>query len=143
MESKIQQRIAGRVAVVQNNKVLIIRESSAYKTGTQIGRYDMPGGKIKPGESLSNGLIREVKEECGLTVKLGNPFFVGEWHPIINGNQLQIIGIYFLCSVRNFKVKLGSDHDDFKWIDFKKYDDYDLVPPNKQVIKELIKYYGK
>jgi len=59
-------------------KVLIIRESPAYKDGTNIGKYDMPGGKIEPGENFILGLQREVREECGLEVTMGKPIHVAE-----------------------------------------------------------------
>ena len=40
--------------------------------------FGLPGGKIDVGESMSEGVIREVKEETGLSVKSSAPIFLRE-----------------------------------------------------------------
>ncbi|MEO6508568.1 MAG: NUDIX domain-containing protein [Patescibacteria group bacterium] len=112
----MEQFIAGRALITYKDKVLVIRESQKYKGGTNIGKYDLPGGKISPGEDFREGLIREVQEECGLEVTLGNPFYLDEWHPIIEGKEIQIIGIFLQAIATTDEVKLSDDHDDYRWI---------------------------
>src|SRR3989344_2202273 len=140
MSLEIKQRIAGKAVIVQDGKVLIIRESDKYKTGTNAGRYDFPGGKIKPGENHEEALKREVMEECGLEIEIESPIFVGEWYPVINGEKIHIFGIFYRCSAHNFEGnKLGGDHDEYKWINFDERDKFDLISPNREVIAELEK----
>ncbi|MDD5431108.1 MAG: NUDIX domain-containing protein [Candidatus Pacebacteria bacterium] len=138
MENKITQRIAGKAVIVNNEgKVLILRESQEYKGGTNIGKYGFPGGKVEPGESLQEALIRESKEECGLEIEVGEPFFVSEWRPEINGDKFQIFGVYFKCVPKNSDIVLGTDFDDYKWVDPRDCRDYDIMSPNEDVIKQL------
>ena len=80
------------------------------------------------GQNFKESLLREVKEETGLKVEIGKPFFVNEWQPVVRGEQWQIVGIFFKCKSDSEKVILSEDHDKFEWIDPKKYLEYNLIP---------------
>ncbi len=76
--------IATKAFIVRDRKVLIVRESSKYQDGTNAAKYDVVGGRLTPGERFDESLRREVKEETGLEVKIGKPFFVNEWRSVVN-----------------------------------------------------------
>ena len=65
--------VATKAFIVHNGKILLVRESKKYGDGTQSGNYDVPGGRIKPGERFDESLAREIKEETGLSVRIGLP----------------------------------------------------------------------
>lgn len=118
---------ATKAFIVFNNKILIVRESSAYKDGSNAGKFDVAGGRVEPGQRFNESLLREIKEETGLNVKIGKPFFVNEWRPVVKGEAWQIIGIFFECEAESEDVKLSEDHDKFLWInpeDYKKHSLY-------------------
>jgi len=80
------QLYVGVKAVIQHEgKIFIIREA-AYDEGTQTGKWDFPGGRIDPEETLHEGLAREVREEVGLVVTPGDVCFVQENFPVIKGD---------------------------------------------------------
>ncbi len=116
MENTMKQFIAVRAVVVKDRKVLMVREAQTYEGGTNHGKYDFPGGKVKPGETVFDAVNRETNEEVGISVKLGRPFFVDEWRPIIKGEQVQIVCIFFICESESEAVKLGADFDDYQWV---------------------------
>lgn len=118
---------ATKTFVINKRKVLILRESTQYQDGTNVGRYDVPGGRVKPGQRFDKSLLREIKEEAGLDVKIGKPFFVDEWRHTVRGERWQIVGIYFKCSSNSRKVTLSNEHDDYQWIDPKNYRNYPLI----------------
>lgn len=71
--------------------------------------------------------MREIKEETNLNVKIGRPFFVNEWRPIVKKEKWQIIATFFECFSDLDKVKLSEDHSEFIWIYPKEYKKYDLI----------------
>ncbi len=135
---KIRQRIACKAIIVHRSKLLILREAATYADGTNIGKYHFPGGRIEPGEPFLDGLAREILEETGLRVQVGQPLFVGEWFPDIHGEQNQIVAIFFVCTARSGRVTLSSEHDDYQWIDPNAYKQYRLMPPEGKVCRAYL-----
>ncbi len=117
---------AMKTFVVYENRILIIRESVHYNSSNK-GRYDVVGGRVNPGERFDEGLLREIIEETGLKPKLGKPFSIQEWRPIIKGIEHQIIGTFIECFSNSSEVKLSKDHDKYEWINPPDYWKYDLV----------------
>lgn len=126
-------------AVIFNDKgeVLVIRESPKYLDSTQTGRFDVPGGRITPGESLDIALKREVMEETGLTVDVGSVFHVAEWRPVVKGEEWQIIGLFFKCKALSSQVVLSNDHDAYKWINPKIASDENVMVTHIELFKKL------
>lgn len=118
---------ATKAFVLYEGKMLLLRESGQYKDATNVGRYDIVGGRVEPGQRFDESLLREVKEETGLTVKIGRPFFVNEWRPVVRGERWQVIGTFFECFAESDKVILSSDHDDYIWIDPKDFRQVNII----------------
>jgi 8-oxo-dGTP pyrophosphatase MutT (NUDIX family) len=118
---------AVKAFVIYNGKVLLLREKPTYKDGTNIGKFDVVGGRVKPGERFDEGLLREIKEETGLTVTIGRPFFANEWRPVVRGEQWQIVGTFFECTSTSNAVTLSEDHCEYIWIDPKDYREYPII----------------
>ena len=134
----MRQRIATKALIIKDGKILLLREAATYGDGTQRGRYHLPGGRVEVGEPFQNALNREIMEETGLTVEIGQPFFVGEWRPEIKGEINQIIGIFFICTATSENVKLSTEHDAYEWIDPTSWQDFDVMDPEGDVINRYI-----
>lgn len=83
--------VATKAFILYDGKVLLLKESSKYQDGTNAERFDIVGGRVEPGQRFDESLLREIKEETGLDVEIGRPFFVNEWRPIVRGEQWQIV----------------------------------------------------
>ena len=135
--------VATKAFVIYRGKVLILRESNKYQDGSNVSKYDVVGGRVKPGQRFDESLLREVAEETGLKVEIGNPFYVGEWRPLVKGERWQIVGTFFKCSAVENKVALSKDHDDYQWIDPKNYTNFPLIDNLKPAFKKYLKLYKK
>lgn len=131
--------VATKAFINFRGKVLIVRESTEYKDGTNFGSYDVPGGRIKPGQKFDKSLLREIKEETGLKVRIGRPFYVGEWRPKVGRENWQIVGTFFECFSRSNKIKLSRDHDDYQWINPKDYKKYKLIGNLRPAFESYLK----
>lgn len=80
-------RAAG--VLVKDNRILVQRD----KGGSE---YALPGGHIKIGETLEDGLIREIAEETGLAVKCTRLLWSEESFWEWNGRQAHTVAFYYL-----------------------------------------------
>jgi len=119
--------VATKAFIVHDGKVLLLQESSHYQDGSNAGLWDVVGGRVQPGERWDASLLREIKEETGLSVTIGRPFFVNEWRPVVKGEQRQVVGTFFVCFAGSSEVILSEDHAAYTWIDPQEYPNYQLV----------------
>ncbi len=131
--------VATKAFIHHDGKILILRESAKYQDGTNADAYDVVGGRVEPGERFDESLLREIREETGLSATIEKPFFVSEWRPAVRGEQWQVIGIFFICTVQSDTVVLSKDHDDYKWIDPKEYKQSNLIENLGPVFEAYLK----
>lgn len=126
--------------MVQNSeeKILIVRESSDYVEGSLKGIYDVVGGRISSEESLIDGLKREVKEEAGLEVEIGELVHVDEKFQEIKGEKVHIVRIYYQCTSDSSEVVLSKDHDSFEWIEPHNHKNFNLFYDVAEVFDKWI-----
>lgn len=125
----------------QKNKVLLFKRINEPAKN----KYFSPGGRINKGEEIKKAARRKLKKETGIKCAANRLFFGGiteEAYPIsifgkkINTHYIDIV--YGLILNKNFdekKIKLDSQHSEFKWF---KINDPRLHPYVKNKIKTII-----
>lgn len=97
-------RLAARALILLDDRLLLV---NAYPDG----RSDLwcaPGGGVERGSSVPANLMREVKEETGLTITVGQPALVNEFHdPATGFHQVEV---FFRCFIT-------AGHIDPAWCD--------------------------
>jgi 8-oxo-dGTP diphosphatase len=87
-------RIAARAIILQDAKLLLV---NAYPAARRSDLWCAPGGGVEMGQSIPDNLIREVHEETGLTVSVGNLALASEFHdPERDFHQ---IDLFFRCEI--------------------------------------------
>jgi 8-oxo-dGTP pyrophosphatase MutT (NUDIX family) len=86
-------RLAVRALILHQDRLLLV---NAYPGG-QSDLWCAPGGGVEPGQSLPDNLIREVHEETGLTIEVGVPALVNEFHDPDSG--FHQVDLFFRCTI--------------------------------------------
>lgn len=86
-------RVAVRALILQEDRLLLV---NAYQGGTS-DLWCAPGGGVHAGTSLPENLMREVMEETGLTIAVGAPVLVNEFHDPKSG--FHQVEVFFRCTM--------------------------------------------
>jgi 8-oxo-dGTP diphosphatase len=112
-------------ALITNSagKLVIARRSSSDPLHP--GTWDLPGGRLEPGETFEGAVIRETDEEVGITIQ--NPQLV-----FVTSNPRQTgTGTWLFYAVNSdAPVRLGDEHDECKRIlpeELHNYTTYDVL----------------
>jgi 8-oxo-dGTP diphosphatase len=115
-QKPVRNFTAAKAFIVYGGRILYLREAGSYIDGSQVGRYDISGGRLNPGEDVMDGLKREVMEETGLTLAEVFPFKEIDWR-VDKGAEVWHIHAHFFVAVPSEPhVRLSVDHDDFQWV---------------------------
>lgn len=119
-------------ALVRDGRVLAARRTAPPATA---GRWELPGGKVEPGETLDEALVREVREELGCTVEV-----TGWLEPVVP------IGETHVLQVATAELVAGEpapvEHDRVRWLAADELDAVDWLEPDRPFLPELAVLLG-
>ena len=97
------------------------------KTHKWKGNYTIPGGHVELGERLVEALKREVNEETGLELIHGEFLCHQEFvYDDTFWEKRHFIFFDFVCRVREGRVNLNDEAQEFVWVDLNRVDDYPI-----------------
>ena len=94
-------RITG--ILIENNELLLVQQKLSDKRN-----WSLPGGRLERGETISQGLIREMKEETGLDVEIARMLYLCD----VAASSNTILHITFLLRRIGGEIELPSNEFD-------------------------------
>jgi len=111
---------------IKGNKILMVPTQS----GTQ-AIVNLPGDAVDEGESFAQALMRECQEEISCEITVGDFYDYRIWqHPDFPKSCM--FNMYYFMSLEN-------EPRDGIWVPFSGIKTYPLLPPDREIVNELIK----
>lgn len=94
--------------------------------------WEFVGGKVEPGETRQQALVRECREELGITVSPGDVFMeVTHTYPDLTVH----LTLFSATIAEGTPQKL--EHNDIRWIGVEDIDSYDFCPADRVILEKL------
>ena len=122
--------------VIRDGRALLVRRGSEPLKG----QWSIPGGTLELGETIAEGVVRELREETGLDVRVVDlievfeRIFPGEGRP-----QYHFVILDYLCEAPNGTPQPGSDVTDVAFATEGELARYHLTPTATRVIQNAFR----
>ena len=117
-------------ALIWDNDKFMICQRPAHKARGLL--WEFVGGKVEPGETREQALIRECREELAVTLEVGDVFMdVVHEYP-----DLTVHLTLFNASIQEGTPQ-KLEHNDIRWITVGEIDQYEFCPADEVILRRL------
>lgn len=117
-------------ALIWDKEKFMICQRPSHKARALL--WEFVGGKVEPGETKEQALIRECQEEIAVTLSVGEIFMdVVHEYPDITVH----LTLFNATIAEGVPQKL--EHNDIRWIRVSEIDNYDFCPADTEILKKL------
>ena len=121
-------------ALIWDGNRFMACQRPAHKTRGLL--WEFVGGKVEPGETREEALIRECREELAVTLSVGDVFMeVTHEYPDMTVH----LTLFHATIAEGIPQKL--EHNDIRWITAAQIPDYDFCPADVEILKEIQERY--
>ena len=121
-------------ALIWDNGRFMICQRPVHKTRGLL--WEFVGGKVEPGETLQQALIRECAEELAVTVKPQGIFM-----EVLHEYPDMTVELTLFHAVITAGTPQMLEHQDIRWITPAQIPGYDFCPADEEILKRIQKEY--
>lgn len=118
--------------MMKNDNVLICQRAKDDDAGLM---WEFPGGKLEEGETPEQCIVREIKEELDLDIRVECILAESDYY-----FTRHVHFTFFKAEITGGDMKLNV-HDDAKWVYINTLTDYDFFPADVPVVEQLMREY--
>ena len=117
-------------ALIWDQNRFMICQRPAHKARGLL--WEFVGGKVEPGESKEQALIRECREELAVTLNVGEVFM-----DVIHEYPDLTVHLTMFNAVISEGTPQMLEHNDIRWITVSEIDRYAFCPADDEILKKL------
>jgi 8-oxo-dGTP diphosphatase len=121
--------------IVRDSKLLVCQRHRDDSHGLE---WEFPGGKVEPGESPAQALLRELHEELGVDASIGKELFRTRHRYRDSQSEFQII--FFRADVDHSASLQNLVFEKFEWAEISALPQYDFLEADKELIRLLVSH---
>ena len=96
------------------------------------GFWEFPGGKLEDNETPEQALVRELKEEFSIDVRVGD--YIGQAEYDYEHISIELIAYRASIQTGDFQL---TDHDAIEWVTLEEATGYKLAPADIPILRQL------
>lgn len=114
--------------IIHENKILVAQRNASSEHPL---KWEFPGGKLNPDETVEECIIREIREELEIEIEIRESM-ISVKHDY-GFKQIKLIP--FICIVETGEINL-NEHYDFKWVTFSNLEAIDFAEADRKLIQQ-------
>jgi ADP-ribose pyrophosphatase YjhB (NUDIX family) len=119
--------------IIDEGRILVVLRGG----GAHAGEWAVPGGRQRYGETMDEAVRREVREETGLEVEVGDPVWIGDIIDDSDPPAYHYAVVDFAAFVVGGKLLAGDDEADVRWVDLDEVRRLPLTPTMFELLTDL------
>jgi 8-oxo-dGTP diphosphatase len=134
MQNAGEKMVEVVAALIWDKDKFMICQRPAHKARALL--WEFVGGKVEPGETKEQALVRECQEELAITLSVGDVFMdVVHEYPDIT------VHLTLFNAVIADGIPQRLEHNDIRWIAPREIPSYDFCPADEEILTRIIKTY--
>ena len=129
---EVKNQLVSTIALIDGENKILIGKRPKGKIFEDL--WEFPGGKVKKNETVEQALIREIKEEINVNLKMDciAPLAFSTY----NNQNINFIILLFISRKWDLEP-VCKFHSELKWVKANNLNKYDMPPANKPLISSL------
>ena len=126
----MKKTVTATAAVIKNGEKYLLTQR--LKTDHFPLYWEFPGGKVEDGETPEDCLVREIKEELSIDIRVLSPLTFVTWEY----KEYTVLLLFYNCSIKSGAPE-RLECSDFGWFEKEEIRELNLLPADRSVLDRI------